>query len=64
MTEPVRPVRTVAAMPVSFSRVLMFVACLLFVLAALAAGNVIGSIAPWAFGFGGFAAIALAWAVP
>ena len=61
MTEPARPA---AATPVSLSRVLMFVACLLFVLAALAAGNIITSITPWAFGFGGFAAVALAWAAP
>ena len=60
MTEPA----PTAAVPVSLSRVLMFIACLLFVLAALAAGNIITSVAPWAFGFGGFAAVALAWAVP
>lgn len=58
------PARPVAAVPVSLARALMFIACLLFVLAALAAGNIITSIAPWAFGFGGFAAVALAWAVP
>lgn len=62
MTEPAARPAVVA--PVYLSRVLMFVACLLFVLAAMAAGNIITSIAPWAFGFGGFAAVALGWAVP
>jgi hypothetical protein len=60
MTEPARP----AAVAVSLPRVLMFIACLLFALAALAAGNIVTSIAPWAFGFGGFAAVALAQSVP
>lgn len=58
------PARPVAVAPVYLSRVLMFIACLLFVLAALAAGNIVTSVAPWAFGFGAFAAVALAWAVP
>lgn len=45
---------------VSHARILMILACVLFVLAALSEG--LGwSIAPWCFGFGGFASVALAW---
>lgn len=47
----------------TLSRILMFIACVLFVVAALAAGDVLKSVAwaPWALG--GFAAWALAGAV-
>jgi hypothetical protein len=48
---------------ITLSRVLMFIACVLFVVAALAAGDVLKSVswAPWALG--GFASWALAGAV-
>ena len=48
--------------PITASRLLMFVACLLFVVAALGAGDVIKAVdwLPWALG--GFASVALAWA--
>lgn len=49
--------------PVPWSRILLFVACALFVIAALCAGEVVTWDA-WAFGFGGFAAWALSGAVP
>ena len=45
---------------VSHTKILMILACVLFVLAALSVG-LNWSIAPWCFGFGGFAAACLAW---
>ena len=49
------------------SRLLMFLAAALFVVAALCAafsgvGNAIGP--AWAWGFGGFAGLCLSWAMP
>lgn len=43
-------------MTLTVGKLLLLVACILFVVAALAAGNVITGIEPWAFGFGGLAA--------
>lgn len=53
----------VAGSPITINRVFMFVAAILFVIAALIAGNVVGNgdYLPWVFG--GFAAVALAWAL-
>jgi hypothetical protein len=66
--EPGRPVqeRYAYAGSIPFSRILMFVACVLFVLAAFAAGggHPLAGIAAWSWGFGAFAAVALSWAVP
>jgi hypothetical protein len=59
-----QPQPVIAVGTITFSRVLMLIACILFVIAALAAGGVFTTVSPWAFGFGGFAAVALAWAVP
>jgi hypothetical protein len=59
---PVQPVASAYA--ITFSRVLLFVACFLFVIAALAAGGVLTGLSAWAFGFGGFASWVLAGAVP
>lgn len=56
--QPARPAWNYS--PGGISRILMFVACILFVVASLAAGGVIDE-SPWAFGFGGFAAVALSW---
>jgi hypothetical protein len=50
---------------IPLSRILMFAACVLFVIAAFAAGgDELGRITAWAWGFGGFAALALSWTVP
>lgn len=50
-------------MTLTVQRVLFFVACILFVVAALFAGNVLtGDYLPWTLG--GFSAVALAWAAP
>jgi hypothetical protein len=50
---------------IPFSRVLMFAACILFVLAAIAVGarNPLGGITAWTWGFAGFAATTLSWAL-
>ena len=63
MTAPQQP-QPVVVSPLSLSRVLLVIGCILFVLAALAAGGVITSITAWAFGFGAFAAWTLSGAVP
>jgi hypothetical protein len=48
---------------ITFSRALMFAACILFVLAALAAGgHTLGGITAWTWGFAGAAAVTLSWA--
>lgn len=60
-----QPQRTYAVGSFPVSRLLMLVACVLFVIAALIAGAVLdsgGSYIPWVLG--GFAAVALSWAVP
>ena len=44
----------------TLGKVLLIVACVLFVVAALVAGGVLTGLSMWAFGFGGFAAWALA----
>ena len=63
MTEPARPVYTVGTL--SVSRLFMFAAAVLFVLAAFAAGgDALGGVNAWSYGFGAFAAVALAWALP
>lgn len=46
-------------MTLTVSKLLLFAACVLFVIAALAAGGVLATGA-WPFGFGGLAAWALA----
>lgn len=63
MTAPQQP-QPVVVSPLSLSRVLLIVGCILFVIAALCAGDVITGMAAWAFGFGGFAAWMLSGAVP
>jgi hypothetical protein len=50
--------------PVSVSRLLLVVGCILFVIASLAAGGVITGLSDWAFGFGAFSAWVLSGAVP
>jgi hypothetical protein len=51
--------------PVYLSRIFMFAACALFVLAAFSAGgHPLAGVAAWSWGFGAFAAVALSWAVP
>ena len=50
-------------MTLTLSKLLMVVACILFVIAALVAGGVLAGLEAWAFGFGGLAAWALAFAV-
>lgn len=59
---PVQPVErrtyTVGTWPVS--RLFMLAAFVCFLIAALCAGGIVHEEA-WAFGFGGFAAYALAW---
>jgi hypothetical protein len=49
---------------VTVARLLMLVACILFVVAALIFGGVFTGLTAWSFMAGGFAAVALAWAVP
>jgi hypothetical protein len=51
-------------MTLTLPRLLMIVACILFVIAALIAGGVLTGLAAWAFGFGALSAWALALAVP
>lgn len=46
-------------MTLTVGKLLLLVACILFVVAALAAGGVLTGIPPWAFGFGALAAWAL-----
>jgi hypothetical protein len=60
MTQPAHPV-LVGTFPLA--RLLFLVACILFVIAALIAGGVFstGNYLPWVLG--GFAAVALGWAV-
>lgn len=50
--------------PLSLSRVLLVVGCILFVIAALCTGGVIAGMSAWAFVFGAFAAWMLSGAVP
>lgn len=50
-------------MTLTLGKLLMVVACVLFVVAALVAGGVLTGLQAWAFGFGGLAAWALALAV-
>jgi hypothetical protein len=64
MTSPEPQPRPVVYGPVSIARVLLVVGCVLFVIASLAAGNVITGMSDWAFAFGGFAAWMLSGAVP
>ena len=45
------------------SRLLLFAGAFLFVLAVFCAAGIIPGISAWAFGFGGFAAWVLAYAV-
>lgn len=62
--QPAGPRRVYAVGVFSLYRVFMVVACILFVIAALIAGQVFSTSAsyiPWTLG--GFAAVALAWAV-
>lgn len=59
------PTRTVAGSPLTVGRLFMFVAIVLFVVAALMAGNVVfkgDNYIP--FLIGGFAAVAAAWTFP
>jgi hypothetical protein len=59
------PASTTAVGVIPFSRIVMFAACVLFVLAAFAAGgHPLGGITAWTWGFAGFAAFALSWSVP
>jgi hypothetical protein len=51
-------------MTLTVGKLLMIVACILFVIAALAVGGVLSGVAPWAFAFGALAAWALALAFP
>ena len=64
MTAPQQQPQPVVVSPLSLSRILLVIGCILFTLAALSAGGVIASIAAWAFGFGAFAAWMLSGAVP
>lgn len=43
-------------MAISFAHLMRIVACILFVIAALASGAVLGDTPYWPFAFGGFAA--------
>ena len=64
-TQAGRPVPANGTGVIYFSRILMFAACVLFVLAAISAGgHPLAGIAAWSWGFGAFAAVALSWAVP
>ena len=47
----------------TLSKVLLIVACVLFVVASLAAGGVLTGLQAWAFGFGALASWALSGAV-
>jgi hypothetical protein len=58
----VQPVQRTAVSVVSLPRVFMAFAAILFVVAALLAGGVFTGINPWAFGFGAFASVCIAWA--
>lgn len=57
-----QPAKRYSGGPLTASRLLMFIACVLFVVASLGAGGFIKAVdwLPWALG--GLAAVALAWA--
>jgi hypothetical protein len=46
---------------ITVARLFMFVAFVCFLIASLFAAGLFSGLDPWAFGFGGFAAVALAW---
>lgn len=61
MTQPVATRRTYVSV-ITLPRLFMFVAFLCFLIASLIAAQVFQpSFGAWPFGFGGFAAVALAW---
>lgn len=59
MTAPQSPPR----LPWSLERILLLAACVLFVIASLAAGGWITNATAWSYAFGGFAAWVLSGAV-
>lgn len=64
MTAPSAQQQPVVVSAVSLSRILLVIGCVLFVIAALCAGDVITGWSDLAFAFGGFAAWTLSGAVP